>query len=236
MALAGAAVILLLSSRAATAQSLSVLPVNILFSPGQKASSLTVTNTGTTETAIQIRAYTWSQQNGEDQLTPTDAVVLSPPLATIAPGASQVVRLILRQLPQGREATYRILIDQIPPPQEPGVIHMVLRLSIPIFAMPPTRAMPHVQFQLAIDFGKLFLVGMNDGLSHEVVHDIVLTEYDGRELKEESGLSPYVLSGVTRRWLIVLQGPLPRSGDTLQLNAQTDSGPIHEQISVATAP
>jgi fimbrial chaperone protein len=236
LATAGASAILLFTGPAAAAQSLSVLPVNVFFVPGQKASSLTVTNTGTTETAIQIRAYAWSQQDGNDQLTPTDSVVLSPPLATIGPGASQVVRLILRQLPQGREATYRILIDQIPPPAEPGIVHMVLRLSIPIFVQPPTRAVPHVQFHVELDSGKLVLVGTNNGLAHEVVHDIVLKEYDGRELNEEPGVSPYVLAGVTRRWPITLQGLMPRPGDTLQLTAHTDAGVIQQQVGFVTAP
>ncbi|HEY1804808.1 MAG TPA: fimbria/pilus periplasmic chaperone [Terracidiphilus sp.] len=236
LALAGAAVILLFTGPTATAQSLSVLPVNVFFSPGQKASSLTVTNTGPTETSIQVRAFAWSQQSGDDQLSATDAVVLSPPLATIAPGASQVVRLILRQLPQGREATYRVLIDQIPPPAEPGIVHMVLRLSIPLFAQPPTRAVPHVQFQLAVDSGKLFLVGVNDGLSHEVVRDIVLSANDGRELKTEPSASPYILAGVTRRWPIVLEGPLPQSGQTLQLTAHTDAGVIKQQVGFVAAP
>ena len=85
-ALAASAVLLLLAGPPARAQALSVLPVNIFFLPGQKASSLTVTNMGTSETAIQIRAYAWSQKDGDDQLTDTDAVVLSPPLASIAPG------------------------------------------------------------------------------------------------------------------------------------------------------
>ena len=215
---------------------MSVLPVNILFLPGQKASSLTVTNVGTSETAIQIRAYAWSQQDGDDQLTDSDAVVLSPPLATIPAGASQVVRLILRQPPQGREATYRILIDQIPPPAEPGVVHLVLRMSIPIFVQPPTRAVPHVQFHLEIDSGKLVLVGINDGLSHEVVHDIVLSASDGRKLKEESGASPYILAGATRRWSIAAQGSLPLPGETLQLTAHTDAGVIQQQVGFVAAP
>jgi fimbrial chaperone protein len=236
LALAGASAILLFTGPAAAAQSLSVLPVNIFFVPGQKASSLTVTNTGTTDTAVQIRAYAWSQPDGKDQLTPTDAVVLSPPLATIAPGASQVVRLILRQLPQGREAAYRILIDQIPPPAEAGIVHMVLRLSIPIFVQPPTRAVPHVQFHVELDSGQLVLVGTNDGLAHEVVHDIVLKEFDGRELNEESGLSPYVLAGVARRWPITVQGPMPHPGGTLQLTAHTDAGTIRQQVGFVTAP
>jgi fimbrial chaperone protein len=81
---------------------LSVLPVNIFFSPGQRASSLTVTNQGTSETAIQIRAYAWNQKDGDDQLTASDAVVLSPPIARMAPGALQVIRLILRQPPRAK--------------------------------------------------------------------------------------------------------------------------------------
>ena len=142
----------------------------------------------------------------------------------------------MRQLPQGREATYRILIDQIPPPAEPGIVHMVLRMSIPIFAQPPTRALPHVQFHLEVDSGKLVLVGINDGLSHGVIHDIVLSTNDGRKLKEESSASPYILAGASRRWPIAAQGSLPQPGETLQLIAHSDTGVIQQQVSLVTAP
>ncbi len=235
-ALTAAVVILFFAGPAAGAQALSVLPVNLFFAPGQKATSLTVTNMGTRETAIQIRAFVWSQRNGDDQLADSDAVALSPPFAQIDPKASQVIRLILRQPPQGREATYRILIDQIPPPAEPGIVHMVLRLSIPIFAEPPARAVPHVRFHLEIDSGKLVLVGINDGLRHEAIHDIVLSTSDGRKFKEESGASPYILAGVTRRWPIAAQGPLPLSSETLQLTAHSDAGVIEQQVGFGAAP
>jgi len=234
--LAAAVVIILLTSPAAGAQALSVLPVNVLFSPGQRAASLTVTNQGTSETAIQIRAFDWNQKGDEDQLDPSKVVVASPPLVTIAPGATQVVRLILRQSPQDREATYRVLIDQIPPPAEPGIVHMVLRLSIPIFAQPATRAIAHVQFHTEIDAGKLFLVGINDGRSHEVIHDIVLSTSDGRKLKEETTVSPYILAGATRRWPIAAQGPLPLPSETLQLTAHSDAGAIEQQVRFVAAP
>src|ERR1035438_6906638 len=174
----------LLTGLAAEAQSLSVLPVNIFLSPGEKATTLTVTNQGTSQTTIQIRAFAWNQQGDDDQLTTSDEVVVSPPLASIAPGASQVVRLILRKTPQGREAAYRVLIDQIPPPAEAGVVHIVLRMSLPIFALPMTRALPHVQFHTEVHAGKIYLVGINDGLRHEAIRDIELSTSDGRKLKE----------------------------------------------------
>jgi fimbrial chaperone protein len=219
-----------LAGLAAGAQSLSVVPVNIFFSPGQKATSLTVTNQGKSETAIQIRAFAWNQKDGEDHLTASSEVVASPPLATMAPGATQVVRLILRQSPQGQEATYRILVDQIPPPAEPGVVHIVLRMSIPIFAQPAIRSFADVQFHLERDAGQIFLVGFNAGNLHESIRDIVLKTSDGRNLKEDSNSSPYILAGATRRWHIATQDPLPLSSETLQLTAHAISGAIKEQV------
>src|ERR1035441_1912769 len=92
-------------SMAVRAQALSVLPVNIFLAPGQSVSTLTITNHGTTKTAVQIRAFAWDQQGDSDQLEATESVLVIPPIAPIDPGASQVVRLILRKPPQGREAT-----------------------------------------------------------------------------------------------------------------------------------
>ena len=225
----------LLACPAASAQALSVVPVNVFFSPDQKATSLTVTNTGTKETAIQIRAYDWSQKDNDDQLTSSDKVVLSPPFARIAPGATQIVRLILREPAENREATYRILIDQIPPPAEAGVVHMVLRLSIPIFAKPQIRSFADVQFHLERDAGQVYLVGFNAGNLHEKFHDIELSTSDGRKLKPVAGTSPYILGGATRRWHIAAQDSLPLTSETLQLTAQSDAGAINEQVRFVAA-
>ena len=226
----------LLTAPAASGQALSVLPVNIFFSPGQKATSLTVTNKGNSETAIQIRAYAWNQKGDDDQLAASSDVVLSPPLARIAPGATQVIRLILRQTPEKREVTYRILIDQIPPPAEPGVVHVVLRLSIPIFVKPAIRAFPDVQFHMECDADHIYLVAINAGNLHEAIRDIVLTTSDGRKLKLESGASPYVLSGSTRRWRIATQdNSLPLQAETLQLTARADAGAIEQQVRFVVA-
>ncbi len=212
------------------------MPVNVFMPAGQKAASLSVTNNGKTESSIQIRTFDWNQSGNEDQLDPSKVVVASPPLVTIAPGATQVVRLILRQSPQDREATYRILVDQIPPPAEPGVVHVVLRLSIPIFAMPSIRALPSVQFRIERDAGKLYLVGVNAGLSHEVIRDIVLTTSGGLNLKAASGASPYILAGVTRRWLVDAQGYVAQPGEAMQLTAHGYNAAIDQQVRVVAAP
>jgi fimbrial chaperone protein len=219
-----------LSGLAAGAQALSVLPVNIFFAPGERATSLTVTNQGKAETAIQIRAFDWSQKGNDDQLAPTGVVVLSPPIAKLAPGATQVIRIVLRQSPATSEATYRILVDQIPPPAEPGVVHMVLRMSIPIFVQPAIRSFADVQFHLERSDGQIYLVGFNAGNLHESIRDILLKASDGRTLKEDSNSSPYILAGTTRRWRLVAQDSLPLSSDPLQLTAHANAGAIEEQV------
>ncbi len=227
-----------LTGLAVGAQALSVLPVNIFLAPGQSATTMTITNQGTSKTAMQIRAFAWSQKDGEDQLANAEAVVASPPIASIEPGGSQVVRLILRLPPLGgdKEATYRILVDQIPPPAEPGVVHVVLRLSIPIFALPATRAVANVQFHVEVKGGQIQLVGFNDGLRHEALRDIEITTRDGRAFKAAPGSSPYILAGSTRRWSITTQGPNPVPGETLRLSGHSVAGTIEEQVSVTSAP
>lgn len=224
-----------LTSPAARAQALSVLPVNVQMAPGEQASTVTVSNQGSSQTAVQIRAYKWNQQGDSDELTPSNEVVVSPPIATIAPGESQVVRLILRQPPQGHEATYRIILDQIPPPAEPGIVHVVLRMSIPIFAQPTTRAAADVQFHVEVKDGSTYLVGVNNGLRHESIRGIGLKTSDGRELKAAGGASPYILAGSTRHWKIDAPEVLTAPKDNFRLTAQSDTGAIEQQVQLVPA-
>jgi fimbrial chaperone protein len=230
------AVVLFLAGNAAGAQNLSVLPVNVFLQPGQRTATLSVTNSGTKPTSIQVRAYDWSQKDDQDQLTASNVVVVSPPLVTIAPSSTQVVRLILRQTPAGSEATYRLILDQIPGPGEPGVVQMVLRFSIPVFAMPAAKAAPQVQLHIERDDGKLFLVGVNTGQSHEALRDIAVITSDGRKLNANPRVSPYLLAGVTRRWELDAQGYTPQPGESLKLTAHGVAGAIDEQVGVAATP
>jgi fimbrial chaperone protein len=227
MALAFTAASLVLGGSAAHAQPLTVLPVTIKLSPGQKAATLTVISAG--QTSFQVRAYAWRQsENGDVQLADTDALLASPPLGTIAAGGSQVIRLVLRHLPTDREATYRILVDQIPPPAAPGVVQVALRLSIPIFALPQTRVAPHVTWRIENGGGQSFLVGVNDGTSHLKVHDLALHATGGATLPVETkNVSPYLLAGTTRRWRVLGR---PAAGAAWRLMGTSDDGRIDQQV------
>lgn len=221
------------SAGAAHAQALTVLPVSIQMEPGQLATSLTILNQGTVESSIQVRAFKWGQAaDGSDQLTSSDDVVASPPIGTLAPGATQVVRLILRQPVQGQEGSYRILVDQIPPPAQSGTVRIALRLSIPVFAEPATRANAHVVFRIERDAAGSSLVAVNDGGRHQTIRDVALTTTGGGALKIASNTSPYVLAGTTHRWRI----ETPVTGGTVDLVAHADTGTLDQPIAVTAAP
>ncbi|TWB63605.1 fimbrial chaperone protein [Nitrospirillum viridazoti] len=221
-------------SPAAGAQSLTVLPVTMQLAPGQTAVAFTVINQSDTEASYQIRGFRWSQVDGNDQLTPTEELLASPPIGTIPAATSQVVRIAVRHPPQGREASYRILLDQIPPPADPGTVRIALRLSIPIFAEPSTRIASHVRWQVENNGGEAYLVATNDGNRHETVRNIVLTAPDGRAVKAEDNVSPYILPGSTRRWRMPGLAA-PAAGSTLRLTARADSGALDQPVTVAAA-
>ena len=201
------------AGRAARAQALTVLPVGIQMAPGQLATTLTVINQGDGETSFQVRAFAWSQPGpGDDRLAATDDLLASPPLGTITAGATQVVRIVLRRPAPTQEASYRILLDQLPAPATPGTVRIALRLSIPVFVEPVARIAPHLQWRVESGGGQAWLVAVNEGSRHETVRDIVLAAVRGGALRVEAGASPYILAGTTRRWRILSPALCRRRG------------------------
>ena len=219
------------------AQGIMVSPVIVQMAPGQMAAVVTVTNHGDRPVSFQVRPFGWTQTSTEgEQLDATDELWASPPLATLKPGAAQVVRLVLRRLPDGREATYRILLDELPAPAEPQHVRVALRLSIPVFAEPKTRVAPHVQWQVTTQGGQTWLTAVNDGDQHQTFHDIVLHTADGRALGVEYQTPPHVLAGGTRRWRILTNGPPPAPATLLRLSAGVDNGVVDQQVRVDGGP
>jgi fimbrial chaperone protein len=238
LAVVVAVALALLAADGAGAQGLTVLPVSIQMAAGQMATTLTVRNEGADEISLQVRPFVWSQRppRGEDELKPATELMASPPLATLAAGATQVVRLVLRRPAEGREASYRVLLDQIPPPSAaPGTVRIALRLSIPVFVEPAARTAPRLRWQVESSGAGLDLAAVNEGSRHEKVRDIALGGAVGA-LKVEANLPPYVLPGATRRWRIAGSGSRPAPGTTLRLTANADAGAIDQPVAVVAGP
>ena len=212
-------------------QGFTVTPVTMEMAAGERAKTLTIQNHTDREATFQVRPYAWSQAGGPDQLDATDRLVVSPPLGTLAPGASQVVRLVLRKPAAGRETAYRILLDQIPAAPAPGQVGFVLRLSIPVFVEPPGRIAPQLGWTVEVEGDSAWLVARNSGSQRQVLRDLTLAA-EGRAPALESNVSPYVLAGGVRRWRILGRVPEPSADGTLRLTARADTGAIDQAVPV----
>lgn len=207
--IAAAWAVLCLGGAAARAGGLEVAPLGVDFAPGQMAQTITVANRATAPTTIQVRTFDWSQPGGADRLVPTDAVVASPPIVTIAPGREQVIRVLLRRPSAGTaEKSYRLTVDEIPVPV-PGQINLALRLSLPIFVFAAAPGQAKVAWSARpAGGGVVELAARNDGTIHAKFDSLTVATRGGAASAAFGG---YVLPGQEKRWRIPLRG-LDRAG------------------------
>jgi fimbrial chaperone protein len=233
-------------SPAGFASSFSISPLRVDFSSTTSTSALTVRNEDTVAVVIQAEGLAWSQESGQDALTPSTELLVAPAVFTLPPGGSQLVRVALRRPADPvRELSYRLILQEVPQTARPDFtgLQVALRLSVPIFVAPAAPAAPHVTWVAAREAdGRLAVTARNDGTGHARIHRFTLkTAQDAAPVAEQPGLS-YVLPGSTRRWTFddnndtrasanssgqpVLAGPY-------RLEGTTDGGAFSTELIVA---
>ncbi|WP_087687827.1 MULTISPECIES: fimbrial biogenesis chaperone [unclassified Pandoraea] len=181
--------------------SLQVSPVIVSLAPTQPATTLTLGNTGDLPIHGQLRLYAWTQRDGENVLTPTDALIASPPILRIEPGEQQIVRLVrLTAEPTQGEQSYRLLVDELPAVAEAPAEGVTIRLrySLPVFVQANDLQAPSLRFDVHWLRGELEV--HNDGEQHAQLGATRVLDATGRSVELTHGLLGYVLAGQTRRF------------------------------------
>ncbi|HEX7027401.1 MAG TPA: fimbria/pilus periplasmic chaperone [Gammaproteobacteria bacterium] len=213
-----------LLSAPVTAGSFRISPTLADVPPGASMATFRVQNSGGTPLTLQVTAKKWGQHNGEDILVSTGSLLVVPPISTIAPGASQVVRVALQQPRPKRELAYRVFFHEVPPPPAPGTIGVqtALRLSIPLFFAPEKTAEElDWKVQRAAN-GKLRLTAHNRGTRFARLTGLGLTA--GRHALTQLDGPLYILAGTRRHWLL----PEPPA-KTRRLTLSLEAGHEKEQ-------
>jgi fimbrial chaperone protein len=216
-----------------SAASLEISPVLVNLAPGQTAATIEVQNRGGAPAAVQARAYRWTQAGDEDALTPTQDIILSPPIFTVPEGASQTVRLLLRGgSGAGGDRSYRLLLDEVPPANTRNKqIIIALRMSLPVIATSASSEPATLQWRAERGpGGQIMLTAINTGHAHARVSAIDLMLPDGSHPKVVSrGKNAYVLPGAQRHWVVQGRGGvLP--GGPLQLSVTTQAGKSEQTL------
>jgi fimbrial chaperone protein len=207
----------------ARAGAIVLWPIAPVIGSGERATALWIENRGRDPVTLQIRSFAWSQAGGEDNYAAQDAVVSSPPIATVAPGQRQLVRVIRRDSgTAAAEHSYRLLVDELPPPADPAQpgtasahLSVQMRYSIPLFTYdgPATAAdTPVLRARLLVVDGRRYAEIRNIGAHHARLVDLRMVQ-GARSITAAAGLVGYVLPGATMRW--PLPADAPRDGSLM---------------------
>lgn len=206
----------------------SVSPVQVHLTANRNIAALRVYNAGARAVSIQAQPLLWTQQSGQDLLTPTEELLATPPIFTVPPGATQIVRVGLRTAPDKvSERTFRLYLTELPSPEsnEFNGLQMATRISLPVFVA-PLRG--EVAFKLAwnarlTEFGQLSITGVNEGTGHAKATQLKATFQNGSSY-QENGIF-YVLPNSSKVWTIPAASVPANAGSMIELVVEIDGVP-----------
>jgi fimbrial chaperone protein len=218
----------------AHAGSFIVNPVRLTLSANKTVDAVTVKNVGSEPTVIQLETSNWAQHDGKDSLESTNEILATPPIITIPPGASRIVRIGLRRPPDPQhELTYRLFLREIPPPEPLAQsLRVALLISMPVFVVPPHQPEPEVKWHaLRTHDGNIRLLATNVSQAHIQLGQLTITPADGGPPLATRNMADYVLPNNTREWTIT-PGSAAEIGKRLTISSQADVGLIKADVTL----
>jgi fimbrial chaperone protein len=242
--LTGLAALLALSAPA-VAGSFSISPLRVDFSSTSSTAALTVRNGDDAAIVVQTQGLAWSQEGGQDALTPTRDLLISPAVFTLAPGGSQLIRVALRRpVDPVRELSYRLTVQEVPQQARPDFtgLQVALKMSVPIFVAPTAPAEPRLQWTAARTAdGQLSITASNGGAAHARLHRFSVTTADGGTTLGQRPELTYVLPGAVRQWTFddnnnsrpnATSTTAPGMAGPYRLQGTTDRGSFETELSL----
>ncbi|HIH2753080.1 TPA: fimbrial biogenesis chaperone [Burkholderia lata] len=212
---------------ARAAASVMIWPIDPVIESDQRAAALWLENRDTKPVTLQVRVLGWREAGGEDLYAEDQTRVAgSPPMTTVPPGKRQLIRLTrLTDVAPGTEDAYRVLIDEIPQPDDDTApaggqaslgVKFQMHYSIPLFVYgaglrakaPAERSpgeagagQPRLGWRIEHEGGKRWLAIENRGPVHARLTQVALVA-QGERSDVARGLLGYVLPGARMRWVL----------------------------------
>lgn len=227
LAMAAVAVI----SGVASAGALQVSPINIEVPGGTATTVENLANKGTTVINAQVRVFKWNHKDGKETLVATTDVVASPPALKIQPGGVATIRVVrLLKTPVVGEETYRLIIDDIPPPpdKQGGSVSFAVRHAIPVFFQ-AAGIKSELSWKAKMNGQNLVLTATNMGQLHARLAQLLVSQ-NGKVVASVNGLAGYALAGDFSAWKLKAKGV--QTGTTIQIKASTNDGPVDTKVQV----
>jgi fimbrial chaperone protein len=221
----------------AHAGSFAVNPVRLTLSATQMVAAVTVRNVGDEATVVQLETSNWTQHDGKDVLETTSDVLATPPILTIPPGGSRIIRIGLRRPPDPQhELTYRLFLREVPPPEPIAQgLRVALLISMPVFVVPPRMPAPEIHWRaMRTPDGQIRVQATNTGKAHVQLGQLDIAAANGGAALATRNMSEYVLPDNSREWTMSAQSA-PPVGTLLSISSQTDTGKVRSDVKLEEA-
>jgi fimbrial chaperone protein len=215
----------------------SISPLRAELSSRVQTGALTLRNQEDTPVVVQAEALLWEQAEGQDKLSPTRDVLVSPAVFTIPGNGSQLVRVALRRPADAKqELSYRLILTEVPQQASPDFtgLNVALRLSLPIFVAPTTTAEPRLEWSASRSAeGEIAITARNAGNAHARVLNFNVSPAAGSKPWIPQDVTAYILPGQARTWTLDnKQNEATSSSDwhRLRVKGTTEAGDFEVEI------
>jgi fimbrial chaperone protein len=229
-------ILLSVANVGAQAGNFTVSSVNISMPSRQPTYALTITNESADEPlSMQLDAYLWSQKDGQEVYETSKDILISPRVFNIAPAASQIVRIALRNRQDFPvEQTYRLFVKEIPSekPLEEGGVRVALQMNIPVHVVPAKVDRKALEFKyMKLPDGSLALTAHNPGNVYVKAVEVKITDIATGLPVESAPPVIQVLSGATKVYPLAAAGASTLPGKNLKIQAIGEGLLIEQTVS-----
>lgn len=220
------------------AADIAILPVGLSLKSSNAKGMITISNRGKEKVVLQAETVSWTQADGKDIYAPTQDLLVNPPLFTIQPGRSQVLRVGLRK-PQTdkQEVAYRINLREVPAAapaissqeaggaKQQGNILVLLQVRLPVYITPASTVELH-QWQAQRKANGTIEINVNNGGNiHTLINELNLRAVDaGTDTPPLATVKAgnVIFPGQSHSWELKPQTNL--QGQRYKLEIKTDRG------------
>ncbi|NDD91153.1 molecular chaperone [bacterium] len=205
-----------------------VSPIRVRLDESTPAAALTLRNAGESPVVIHAEVMKWKIP---EKYSPTREILVNPPIFTIPPQGSQVIRVGLSKPTfASDELAYRLYLQEVLPPPKAGSsgLRTALRLGVPIF-IPPKIIRPDLQWRATRSKeGDVQIEALNRGNIHVQLIELELSIPGNPTMSRK--VRKYLLPGEKSRWNV--GGSARWNPGNLKLKARTDGGEVHATLEV----
>lgn len=179
---------------------LAITPLRIEIDDAARGATVMLTNTSERPLPVQSRLFAWSQTGGEDVFAPSSDLMISPSIASIPPGETQIVRVLRSGAASPGEKRYRLIVDQLPDPSaaREGAAEARIRFTVPMF-LDRSKTSPA---QLDWRIGPSGIELANTGGATARILQLEVKTANGAPVPVERNSLRYVLGNSTIAWSV----------------------------------